>query len=557
MIGTIRKHSRWLWFIIIGAMIVGLIAVFQPGARFSGTSNRSGNFGSIDGESISRDELFEAQREVSLRYFLTYGTWPDRDTKRTSFDLQRETYQWLFLARKLREYDIQVDSTSVARAADDILRGVGRGNPVPLDAFVQQALMPRASVEDFERFLRHDLGLQQLMSVVALGGGLATVDEAQYLYERDHQEFSTEAVFFSASNYLAAVPVASPAAVTQFYTNEMSAYHVPERVQVSYVAFDITNSLAHAEAQLTNLTALVEQKFRQLGTNYVRFGKTPDEVRARVRSELIREQALIDEQKKADEFANELFAMDPVQAGNLSALARTNGLTVGVTRPFDEENGPAEFDGGPDFAKQAFELTADKPFPDQTIVGENAVYLIALERRIPDEILPLDQIRDRVTADYRLRQAVLLARSAGEDFVRAAAGGLAQGRRFAGICADSRVTPVVLPPFSLSTRDLPGVMDEATLGQFRQIAFTTPPGRVSDFNPTHDGGMLVYVQSQLPLDEAQMKAEMPAFINTLRRTRAQEAFNQWFGKEGAVSLRDTPLMAQRKASGATGGEAQP
>jgi hypothetical protein len=69
--------------------------------------------------------------------------------------------------------------------------------------------------------------------------------------------------------------------------------------------------------------------------------------------------------------------------------------------------------------------------------------------------------------------------------------------------------------------------------------------------------MLVYVQSQLPLDEAQMKAEMPAFINTLRRTRAQEAFNQWFGKEAAVSLRDTPLMAQRKASGATGGEAQP
>ena len=152
--------------------------------------------------------------------------------------------------------------------------------------------MPRASVDDFERFLRHDIGIQQLVSVVALGGGLVTADDARYLYERDHEEFSTEAVFFSASNYLAGVPAPSPAAVAQFYTNEMAAYHVPERVQVSYVAFSVSNSLAKAEGQFTNLTALVEDKLRQVGTNYVRFGKTPDEVRARIRSELIRQQAL-------------------------------------------------------------------------------------------------------------------------------------------------------------------------------------------------------------------------------------------------------------------------
>jgi len=50
--------------------------------------------------------------------------------------------------------------------------------------------------------------------------------------------------------------------------------------------------------------------------------------------------------------------------------------------------------------------------PEQPFVGEHAVYLIALEKRIPDEILPLDQIRDRVAADYRYRQAVLIAGAA-------------------------------------------------------------------------------------------------------------------------------------------------
>ena len=104
-------------------MIVGLVAVFQPGARYSNSPGRSGNVGSIDGEPISREEFFEAQREVFLRYFLSHGVWPDRDTKNAGFDAQRETYQWLFLLRKLKEYNIQVDSASVARAADDVLRG--------------------------------------------------------------------------------------------------------------------------------------------------------------------------------------------------------------------------------------------------------------------------------------------------------------------------------------------------------------------------------------------------------------------------------------------------
>ena len=538
-------------------MIVGLVSFLSPSSRFSG-SRRAGNanFGSIDGERVTQDDFSDAQREVYLRYFLSYGTWPDRDAKRTEFDQQRETYQWLFLIRKLKEYNIQIDPVSAARAGDEILRNFGRGNPVPLEAFVQQVLGGRVGAEDFERYLHHYLGIQQLVSVVALGGQLVTPQEAQFLYVRDHQELSVQPVYFSASNYLAGVPLPSPDAVAQFYTNEMSAYHVPERVQVRYVAFEMSNSMAHAEGQLTNLSELVEAKFQELGTNYVRFAKTPAEVKARIRQEFLRERALADEQKKADEFANTLFAMEPVQAGNLAALAETNGWKTQVTLPFDEENGPAEFDGGPNFAKEAFKLTPDRPLPEQPFVGEHAVYLIALEKRIPDEILPLDQIRDRVAADYRYRQAVLIARRSGQDFVHAATNGLAHGRTFGEICAEAKVKPVVLPPFSLSTRDLPDVEDPALLNQLKQMSFGTPVGHVSDFSATRDGGIALYVQQRLPLDAAKIQAGMPAFLNLFRRSREQEAFDLWFSKESTASLRTTPL-AYRKQSEIPAGQAQP
>ena len=228
-------------------------------------------------------------------------------------------------------------------------------------------------------------------------------------------------------------------------------------------------------------------------------------------------------------------------------------MKLGVTRPFDEESGPAEFDGGPDFAKQAFELTADKPFPDQSIVGENAVYLIALQNRIPDEILPLEQIRDQVTAACRMRQAVLLARSAGEDFARAAAGGLAQGRKFAAICADARSdaggSAPVFPQHPRTGRSWRIRPPSASSSRSRSRC---RPGASATSLPRATGGGAVF-QGRLPLNETKMKAEMPGFINYLRRARAQEAFNLWFGREGSVALRDTPLAAQRKTAESPGG----
>ncbi len=558
MIGTIRRHSTWLWFIIIAAMGISLVVVFQPGSTFLDSQGRSsGNYGEIDGQRIGRDELANAQREVNVRYFLQHGgVWPDQDPRKTGFDVERETYQWLFFISKLKEYNIQIDSRSVAQAVDELLRQFGRGTPVSFDVFVQRVLLPHASADDFERFIRHDLGIQQLVSVVGLSGKLVAPEEGRFLYERDHQELATEAVFFSASNYLASVAAPPPEALSQFYTNEMSAYHVPERVQVRYVAFGISNFVAQAEKQLTNLTAMAESRLRQLGTNYLRFGKTPEEVKSRIREELIHAQASADAQKAADDLANVLFGMEPVQPGNLVALARTNGLDVRITRPFDEDNGPTEFDGGPNFAKEAFRLSPEKPFPDQPIAGESAVYLIAFEKRIPDEILPLDQIRERVKADYKYRQAVLMARSAGENLVRAATNGLAHGKTFAGICAEAKVKPVAVPPFSLSTRELPEVEDHATLTQFKQIAFSTTPGKVNDFSSTRDGGFVLYVQKRLPVDESKARAELPAFLNLIRRAREQESFNFWFARESSISLRNIPLM-QRKPSTSPPAGAEP
>ncbi len=93
--------------------------------------------------------------------------------------------------------------------------------------------------------------------------------------------------------------------------------------------------------------------------------------------------------------------------------------------------------------------------------------------------------------------------------------------------------------------------DRAELNQIKQAAFTTPVGKTSDFEETSDGGFIVYVQSQLPIDQAKMNSDLPQYIAALRRERLNEAFNQWVNLEANRQLRNTsPVFREQSAPGA-------
>ena len=104
------------------------------------------------------------------------------------------------------------------------------------------------------------------------------------------------------------------------------------------------------------------------------------------------------------EFATPLFDMEPMRADNLDKLAKEKGLTVRITEPFDQRDGPTELEVGQDFAQKAFARTPDDPFAGP-ILGMDGVYVIAFNKKIPSEIPPLDKIRAQVEKDYQFSQA--------------------------------------------------------------------------------------------------------------------------------------------------------
>jgi hypothetical protein len=545
MFGTIRKHQTWLWVIIITLTVISFVIYFNPSTQY-GNEVAVGDFGTIGGEKITMEKFTAAQREVFLRYFTSYGDWPDKDAKNSGFDIERDTFHRLFLLHKIKELNIHISPAVVAQLANDILRSIGGGTPVTLEVLVSRKLSERSlTAVDFERFVRNEVAILELVALLGGSGRLVTPDEARAVYARENEELSAQIVSFLAVNYLPNVTV-STQAVAHFYTNQMPRYRLPERVQVSCVAFSVSNYLAEAETELTktNLAEIVDGSFRQLGTNYVRFGKTEEEAKAKIREEIIRREAFGKARTVAYEFANLLDAREPHKAENLAALATEKGLTVQRPEPFDREAGPKELNVGPNFPQAAFKLTAEAlfsaPLPDR-----EAVFVLAFERRLPSAVPPFESIQTQVTSDCRYEQAVALAREAGLNFVGTLTNGLAEGRAFAELCTGAKLKPVLLTPFSLSTRSLPDVEQDLSLAQFKQIAFNVPLGKTSGFIPTRDGGMIVHVKSRLPLDETKMKEELPRFTTYLRQVRQTDVFNEWFRTQVGEGLRGT-VYGQRQ-----------
>lgn len=515
--------------------------------------NTSGNFGSIYGKKITLEAFRDAQNGFFISYwFRSNGEWPDKNPNFSEAAMEREVYVRLMLFQKAHDLGIHVGDDAVATAANELLRSIGRDRqPAPLGEFVKRILQPRGmTAQDFQIFVRQYLVMEQLQQAIGQSGEFVTPQEAAAAYQGDHQELSAQVVYFSASNYLSSV-TAAPAAVELFYSNNLAYYRLPERMQVSYVVFNVTNLFADAEKILsrTNLNEQIDAVYRQYGANAFPEAKTPADAKAQIRTLLIRERALADARQQANEFASAVFGQEPARPENLAVIARQKGLTVRVTEPFAATFGPEEFTAPPGFIKAAFGLTPDEPFAGP-VVGPDGAYVLAFAKRLPSEYPPLDQIRSRVTRDYQLQSATALAWHVGTDFAHTLAG-MTPDRGFATLCVNAGLQPQVLPAFSLSTRELPVLGDAPELlNQLKNAAFTTPVGKASGFVTNNTGGFIVCVQSRLPVDQAKMNAELPQYLVAFRRERVAETFNQWVNLEANRQLRNTPLFQQQFSPGA-------
>ncbi|HEV2693174.1 MAG TPA: SurA N-terminal domain-containing protein [Verrucomicrobiae bacterium] len=550
MIGTIRKHSSWLWWLIAGATIISFVVFMGSGpGRGRGGSGANGSFGTIYGHELTGEEVAQARNDFELYYLVNYGEWPEKSRNITDTQIEQQTYLNLMFAQKAKALGVVVPDDAIADAASQILhsqalaRIFGANGGVPMDKFVDGVLRPKGmTAADFEHSVRSQLTVEQLRMTLGLAGSLVSPQEVVQLYDFEHREAYAQAVFFSASNYLSEV-TETPAAVGQFFTNNMAYYRQPDRLQVNYVWFNLTNYMDAVKAELakTNFEEQVNSAYQKNITADEFKNMTPEAAKAKIRQVTIQRRALNDAGVKANEFKKALYAMDPVKPENITVLAKQFGLTARLSEPFAESGESADFANAPNVVRTAFTLSADSPFSD-LIVGEDGIYMIGLGNQLPSSVPTFTETRARVEQDFRLQSALALANRAGTNFFVSASVGLAAGQTFAKAAVAAGQTPVILSPFSASSADVPEAGTHADARDLKQAAFSTQPGHVSRFTPTADGGFVLYLQKIESVDASKSAAEITTFTSQIRRGRENEAFNMWVNTEASHEFRNIPAL---------------
>lgn len=533
MIGTIRKHQNWLWIVIITVIIISFVVFFSPDVKLGANQPAGGDSGSINGKPIAPEEYLEGYEEARLAHFIRTGgrEWPGND-EAAQRGLERDAVFRVFLKNKAREMDIHVSDEAIGRLVRDRL------GSYPLSEFEQVHLRPnRLTLEDFERFMRREAALQQLVNAAGVSAKMLNPKEAEILFRKENEQALTEVAMFSATNYLDKVNL-TPADLGKYFTNRMPLYRIRERIQAGYVEFPATNFFPEADKLIageTNLEARVEEFYYRRGTN--NFKGTNDtilsaaEAKKQIREDLRKSYALLEARRKANEFGTGLMEQPQAESfATFEKFAAAKGFPIKLTEPFDQVTG-LDTNFPPEFRQKAMALNTNTAVLFNPIVGDDAIYVIALKNRIPSEMPPFEKVLDKVTADYQKQQATELARTAATNFYASVTNALTQKKAFSDVAREQNVTLVTPPPFSPSTTTLTNLDERLNLRTLQQFAFDMKPGTTTGIVLSADGAMLMYLRDLKPADEAKVQAELPEYLNRIRLYRHNEAFNQWFRKQ--------------------------
>lgn len=552
MFANIRRHQKWLWVVISSAVIISFVWYFNPDNRYGnhgGGALGNSAIGSMNGRPVTRNEYMEAGREAQLQYLFRFGQWPkdDQNARQFGWSPERGARDRVILAETLRQQDVRIGDAAVAQWIAEAFRDP-KNNTFRLQVyqdFVKQLPAHGLSEKDFTRFVRHQVGIEHLGNLASATGKLIPPQEAEELYRKENEKVDAQVVFFNATNYAAQVKM-DPAAIATFYTNRSANYAIPERLQVGYVAFESSNFLAAADQKIksdTNFAARVAQMYEKRGANFYTDTNgapmAPEAAKEKIKAEARQEFALLEARKQAIDFASKLIEMTPKAVTNLEVLAKQNGLKVQLTAPFSQFSSPAGLNVPDTFGRVAASLSPEEPFSEQPIVGEDAVYIIAHNKRIPREIPSLESVRAQVTEDYRRAESLKLAQAAGVAFQAAATNGLALKTEFQAIAQAGKLTAVKLSPFSQTTSTIPELASGNDTSSVKNSALALTPGQAGPFVRTRDGGFVVYVAARLPVSEIP-KEELHTFMDTLRKRRQGEAFEEWFRKETELARVSLP-----------------
>ncbi|MGB0581629.1 MAG: hypothetical protein ACPGVU_18175, partial [Limisphaerales bacterium] len=203
MIGTIRKHSQFLWVFIIAGTIIAFVVFFMPGENPMDYFSDTSNYGTRYGVSLEREDRLAAERDAFLTVLIEYEQFPDNVPADRMGILIRNRLAMNSLVKK---EGIQV-SDETMRAWTRLLfsdRRTGQPSPQKYDNIVNM-VKSRYTELDIEEYVRNTAAAYHLRQLYTLSGKLVSTRAADLFIRYENAEAEAEFVFVSETNYLGQV----------------------------------------------------------------------------------------------------------------------------------------------------------------------------------------------------------------------------------------------------------------------------------------------------------------------------------------------------------------
>ena len=545
MIGSIRKHSNWLWAIIVTAVIASFVIWSDAGGGRNSFDFGGTDFGKLYGRPITRDQLLKARTAVSVDDALRGGR-----ARGASADNERQVAELMVLQAKVKEMGIQVSDDAVGKYLRENFKDASTGT-FYYDVFIQN-LLQRTRIDEstFLEHIRQQVAIQHMVETVGAASRLVTPREVESDYRRDNERWVTKAALFSVSNRVASI-TAKPEELTKFYSNRIAYYRIPERSVLVYVRFDATNYIAEAESMISKeagFTNRLEEFYRQRGAEMFRDENdkvlSKEAALRKIRDEASSQGALGLARQAAVRFNDELGTLTNVTASSFAMTASKLKVPLRSTTPFRTGERIMGLETVQSLPQRVAGLNAETPYTEP-LDGDGFVVIPMLQTKLPPEIPSFETVRERVLQDYKMDRARAATREAGEKFQATATAGLASGKRFADIASSEKVSVISVPEFTTAAQNVAGLDSRLNLYLVRNAATSAKSNGVSRYTESSDGGFVLYLEKKEPVSDEAVKLALPTALAEARQQRRMAVFQSWFASEfqksGALASKPTTL----------------
>ncbi|MBN8709751.1 MAG: SurA N-terminal domain-containing protein [Verrucomicrobia bacterium] len=497
MLTTLRTHQRKLFLIITVVVIVAFAWLYDPGNM---KQFQSSGLVQIYGKTLTQTDIDREVRNFSLARALGQFDLLS-ELGGLSQNQQKAVEDFIFNLLVLQH---QAGLLGVEPTAEQIASRIqtlpvfqtdGKFDFQKYSTFVREQLMPRGFTEvQLETVVRDSLRLEKIKEFISAPAtvGQGEVEEALRIY----QKVDVQVVRFPEVTGDAAA-VAEEEIKEFFDRNKMTS---PETRVVRFVEFSLP---ADAASQTDNAKKV--EVMQQLAD-------------------------------KAAAFAEKAI-------GGFDTAAQQAGLAVQTSASFDKMGRAREgvaIPELPEIAPQAFLLNDKTPVSDVVQAGDK-FFVLKLETVTPERPLTLDEVRPIAEARLKLIKAERLATEGGQQAVAKLREAVAAGKPLqeAALALGLKVDTLTgLEPQKLLEQNIPYEAVKLTL--------LLQPAQLTNYIPTADGGVALYLQSRAPIDgpmEDQLKQRISVTQDLLTGKR-KLLFLSWLDN-AREAAKITPLGQAR------------